>query len=183
MTTIANSSNVTQALKRLLPLTKGPLPPVIKPRCGNLYEVLSRTPTGGIGAEVHQTRWSQKNIVDSYWVVTRSHFKCEGKHGKAWGRLYWKGSTKNILPARNLADKVSFPIGAPVNGREERIPGSLKYSWKEGRSKAMATLVSPRTPRESQRTLGNVIIPRNTYRLPFSDISLVGSFIESGSLL
>lgn len=66
---------------------------------------------------------------------------------------------KKILPARSLADKVSCPIGAPVNGREERIPGSLKYSWKEGRSKAMATLVSPRTPRESQRTLGNVIIP------------------------
>lgn len=159
MTTVANSSNVTQALKRLVPIIRGALPPVIKPQCGNLYEVLSRTPTGGIGAEVHQTRWSQKNIVDSYWVVTRSHFKCEGKHGKAWGRLYWKGPKKNILPARNLADKVSCSIGAPVNGREERIPGSLKYTWKEGRSKAMGILGGPRTPRETQGTLGNVIIP------------------------
>ncbi|KIM45897.1 hypothetical protein M413DRAFT_296829 [Hebeloma cylindrosporum] len=135
MTTVANSSNVTQALKRLVPLIKGTLPPVIKPQCGNLYEVLSRTPTGGIGAEVHQTRWSHKNIVDSYWVVTRSHFKCEGKHGKAWGRLYWKG--------------------ALVNGREERIPGSLKYTWREGRSKAMTTLAAPRNFPESKAT------PRN----------------------
>ena len=66
---------------------------------------------------------------------------------------------QNTLPARNLANKVSCPIGAPVNGREERIPGSLKYSWKEGRSKAMATLLVPRTPRESKVTPGNVIIP------------------------
>jgi len=66
---------------------------------------------------------------------------------------------QDTLSARNLADKVSCPIGAPVNGREERIPGSLKYSWKEGRSKAMATLVVPRTPRESKATPGNVIIP------------------------
>jgi hypothetical protein len=66
---------------------------------------------------------------------------------------------QNTLPARNLADKVSCPIGVPVNGREERIPGSLKYSWKEGRSKAMATLVVRRTPRESKATPENVIMP------------------------
>ncbi|KAF4619259.1 hypothetical protein D9613_005391 [Agrocybe pediades] len=102
---------ITQSIKRLLPTN---LPPVLKPGSGNLYEVLSRTPSGGVGSEVHQTRWSHKNIDNCYWVVTRSVFKCEGKHGKAWGRLYWRG--KEVSP------------------REERIPGSLKYSWKEGRS-------------------------------------------------
>jgi len=67
------------------------------------------------------------------------------------------GKVQDTLSARNLADKVSCPIGAPVNGREERIPGSLKYSWKEGRSTAMATV--PRAPRESKATPKNVIIP------------------------
>lgn len=85
------SATISQTITRRLPLKSVALPPVLKPSKGNLYEVLSRTPAGGVGAEVYQTRWSQKSIMDSYWVVTRSVFKDEGKHGRAWGRLYWKG--------------------------------------------------------------------------------------------
>ncbi|KJA24594.1 hypothetical protein HYPSUDRAFT_38651 [Hypholoma sublateritium FD-334 SS-4] len=107
-----NANAFARTLKKLVP-TKG-LPPVLKPRCGNLYEVLSRTPTGGIGMEVHQTRWSEKNIPNCYWVVTRSQFKLQGTHGKAWGRLHWKG--------------------VPISIKDEIIRGSLKYTWKEGRS-------------------------------------------------
>ncbi|KAF8974669.1 hypothetical protein BDZ97DRAFT_41894 [Flammula alnicola] len=117
---------LSQTFRRLLP-TKD-LPPVLKARCGNLYEVLSRTPTGGVGLEVHQTRWNERNITNSYWVITRSQFKLQGTHGKAWGRLYWKG----VL----------------VSPADERIPGALKYTWKEGRSIAkqspLAGSVSPR---------------------------------------
>lgn len=69
-----------------------------------------------MGKKVHQFRWSEKQIPDSYWVVTRAKFKCEGKHGKAWGMLYWK-------------DKL-------VSTKEERIRGALKYTWKEGHSVA-----------------------------------------------
>ena len=80
--------NIAQALRKLLPKD---LPPSLTGRPGNLYEVLSRTPDGGVGKEVYQMRWSNKQIEDSYWKVTRTKFKCEGKHGKAWGMLYWKG--------------------------------------------------------------------------------------------
>ncbi|KAF8204879.1 hypothetical protein BJ912DRAFT_870470 [Pholiota molesta] len=122
---VANTTAaLSQTLKHLLP-TKG-LPPVLKPRCGNLYEVLSRTPSGGIGLEVHQTRWAEKNIGNSYWVITRSQFKLQGKHGKAWGRLYWKG--------------------VPVSQKDERIPGSLKYTWSEGRSVAKSLSASSQMP-------------------------------------
>ncbi|KAG6866509.1 hypothetical protein C0991_003053 [Blastosporella zonata] len=104
-------SNVARSINKLLPRQ---LPPSLVSKPGNLYEVLSRTPDGGIGKFVHQTRWGEKQIEGSYWLVTRSKFKCEGKHGKAWGLLYWK-------------DKLVSP-------REERIKGSLKYTWNEGPS-------------------------------------------------
>ncbi|KAF8897233.1 hypothetical protein BD779DRAFT_360643 [Infundibulicybe gibba] len=115
-TTARNSAapNIARSLQNLLPKK---LPPALAGRPGNLYEVLSRTPSGGVGKEVHQIRWGQKQISDSYWVVTRSRFKCEGKHGKAWGQLYWKGKL--------------------VSPREEPIRGSLKYTWTEGRSRTI----------------------------------------------
>ncbi|KIK65586.1 hypothetical protein GYMLUDRAFT_219753 [Collybiopsis luxurians FD-317 M1] len=116
ITRSASPVNVEKALQKLLP---NKLPPSLVPRPGNLYEVLSRTPSGGIGKRVYQLRWSEKNIHDCYWVVTRSKFKCEGKHGKAWGVLHWKG--------------------VPVSQKEERIKGSLKYTWAEGQSTATAT--------------------------------------------
>ncbi|GLB33510.1 putative mitochondrial 28S ribosomal protein S34 [Lyophyllum shimeji] len=111
--TPVRSSGIAQSIQKLLP---NKLPPSLVPRTGNLYEVLSRSPGGGVGTKVHQIRWSEKQIGDSYWVVTRSRFKCEGKHGKAWGLLYWKNKL--------------------VSPREERIRGSLKYTWAEGRSVA-----------------------------------------------
>ncbi|EAU84608.1 hypothetical protein CC1G_00127 [Coprinopsis cinerea okayama7 len=107
----ASAPSVAESIQRLLPKQ---LPPSLSPKSGNLYEVLSRTPTGGVGKKVYQTRWRQKDIKDSYWVVTRSKFKCDGQHGKAWGVLYWKG--KQVSP------------------KEEVIRGGLKYSWKEGSS-------------------------------------------------
>jgi len=117
-------------IKSLLPKT---LPPVLKPRTGNLYDVLSRTPSGGVGSQVHQARWGQKGINDSYWVVSRAKFKAEGRHGKAWGKLYWKGAYRRCANVSELTT-----VGVPVSEKEERISGALKYSWKEGKSKAVA---------------------------------------------
>lgn len=91
MATEMATSTIAQSLRRLLPLKKSQLPPVLRPQTGNLFQILSRTPTSGVGTEVHQLRWSEKQISDSYWVITRSKFKCGGNHGKAWGQLYWKG--------------------------------------------------------------------------------------------
>ncbi|KAG7096648.1 hypothetical protein E1B28_004064 [Marasmius oreades] len=103
---------IPHSLQKLLPKR---LPPSLAPtRSGTLYEILSKTPSGGVGKHVHQTRWSKKKIPDCFWVVTRTKFKCEGKHGKAWGKLVWRGKV--------------------VSTQEERIRGSLKYKWAEGRS-------------------------------------------------
>ncbi|KAG6831890.1 hypothetical protein H0H92_007007 [Tricholoma furcatifolium] len=106
-------SNLVRSIQKLLPNT---LPPSLNPNPGNLYEVLARTSDGGVGRSVHQIRWGEKQIEGSYWLVTRSQFKCEGKHGKAWGLLYWKNKC--------------------VSPREERIKGALKYKWNEGSSVA-----------------------------------------------
>ncbi|KAK7695557.1 hypothetical protein QCA50_000193 [Cerrena zonata] len=44
--------------------------------------------------------------------------KLEGNHGKAWGKLYWRGKC--------------------VSEQDEKIPGGLKYSWTTGTSKAVS---------------------------------------------
>ncbi|ESK93718.1 hypothetical protein Moror_1416 [Moniliophthora roreri MCA 2997] len=108
--------DLSRTLQKLLPKK---LPPSLTTPKGNLFEVLSKTASGGVGKHVYQTRWSRKQISDSYWVVTRTKLKCEGKHGKAWGKLVWRGKE--------------------VSEREELIRGSLKYNWAEGHSKADAS--------------------------------------------
>lgn len=60
-----------------------------KPR--TLYQTLSRLPKDGIGARVFQTRWQSRGIEGCFWEVTRVTLKLEGKHGKAWGKLVWRG--------------------------------------------------------------------------------------------
>ncbi|KAL0949863.1 hypothetical protein HGRIS_009896 [Hohenbuehelia grisea] len=127
-TTIRRSAappNLGRALQHLLPEQ---LPPSLASNPGNLYEVLSRTPIGVVGRKVHQIRWDGKQITNSFWLVTRAKFKCEGKHGKAWGKLFWKGKL--------------------VSTREERIRGGLKYTWATGASRPTpeAKTVSARQP-------------------------------------
>ncbi|THV05449.1 hypothetical protein K435DRAFT_961200 [Dendrothele bispora CBS 962.96] len=116
-TSVARSApplpNVAHSLQKLLPKS---LPPALQNNPGNLYQVLSRSPSGGVGKHVHQLRWSQNGIEDCYWIVTRSKFKGEGNHGRAWGKLVWRGKE--------------------VSEKPERIRGSLKYKWAEGVSKS-----------------------------------------------
>ncbi|KAI5122181.1 hypothetical protein M0805_007078 [Coniferiporia weirii] len=98
---------------------------VDKPR--TLYQTLSRLPKDGVGTRVYQTRWQSKGIEGCYWEVSRVKLKCEGAHGKAWGRLVWRGKR--------------------VSEREECIPGSLKYMWMVGHSKGEnLRLVQPISP-------------------------------------
>jgi len=58
----------------------------------SLYKTLSRLPRNGVGAKIIETRWAQKNFKDCYWVVSRSHLKLDGAHGKAYGQLHWRGT-------------------------------------------------------------------------------------------
>ncbi|KAI0092460.1 hypothetical protein BDY19DRAFT_903277 [Irpex rosettiformis] len=106
------ATSVAAALKKLLPKE---LPPSLSTRSSTLYQVLSRYPNDGVGQRIHQTRWSMKGISDSYWVVTKTRLKLEGKHGKAWGKLTWKGKL--------------------VSDHEEEIRGGLKYTWRQGVSR------------------------------------------------
>lgn len=110
--------NLGKSLQRLLPEK---LPPSLVAYPGNLYEVLSRTPTGGIGKRVYQLRWSEKNIDGCYWQVTKTVFKREGKHGKAWGMLYWKGI--NLLFPK--LDNYLLLLGS-LRQTNQRAPGEDK---------------------------------------------------------
>ncbi|PWY98674.1 hypothetical protein BCV70DRAFT_201474, partial [Testicularia cyperi] len=85
----------------------------------SLYQLLSSLPNDGVGYKVRQRRWAAKgldvpadvNIKDHvtalrqngqhtvtkdedhlcYWEVTKVKLKDGGNHGKAWGRLIWRG--------------------------------------------------------------------------------------------
>ncbi|KAG8985525.1 hypothetical protein FRB94_004887 [Tulasnella sp. JGI-2019a] len=87
-----------------------PSSPLLKRR-GSLYRVLSILPKDGVGAKVTQARWEHKGIPNSYWEITRVRLRNEGKNGKAWGRLVWKGRQ--------------------IHEQDTMIPRGLKYTWKE----------------------------------------------------
>ncbi|KAI0269183.1 hypothetical protein BC834DRAFT_865210 [Gloeopeniophorella convolvens] len=106
-----STANIAAAFQKLLPKR---LPPGLSSTPGNLYQVLARYPKDGVGQHVYQTRWTAKGIEGCYWTVTRTSLKDGGSHGKAWGRLVWRG--KDVSP------------------REERIRGGLKYAWSHGAS-------------------------------------------------
>ncbi|KAF8450329.1 hypothetical protein L210DRAFT_843657 [Boletus edulis BED1] len=101
----------TRAFLKLLP---SPLPPSLRTTPASLCQVLSRYPNDGVGQKVHQIRWTGKGIENCYWQVTKTRLKHEGTHGKAWGKLVWRGKF--------------------VSKQEERIPGPLKYKWTTGTS-------------------------------------------------
>lgn len=109
-------SGIARSIQKLLP---NKLPPSLAGRPGNLYEVISRTPGGGVGKKVHQLRWSDKQIGDSYWLITRSKFKCEGKHGKAWGVLYWKGMSANKQPNLKFTKDLTLRQPCESKGGED----------------------------------------------------------------
>ncbi|KAH9999360.1 hypothetical protein BJV77DRAFT_1058402 [Russula vinacea] len=121
-----SGTNVFAAFQKLLPKN---LPPGLSTRPANLYQVLARYGADGVGQRVYQTRWTTKGISDCYWTVTRTTLKKGGTHGKAWGRLVWRG--KEVSP------------------REERIRGGLKYSWKHGVSGHSGAPTILNTPVES----------------------------------
>ncbi|KAF8511166.1 hypothetical protein JB92DRAFT_2935810 [Gautieria morchelliformis] len=91
--------------------------PLAQNHSRSLYETLSRMPKDGVGARVTQPRWAAKGIPNCYWEITKVRIKDEGRHGKAWGRLFWKGQEVKTVRGRGSAG-------------ERRIPGGLKYGWK-----------------------------------------------------
>lgn len=91
------ASSLPPALARLIPVTKEAANATLNPYPATLYQTLSRLRNDGVGALVAQRRWDAKKIFGCYWKVTRVKLKDEGRHGRAWGRLIWKGQPKTSL--------------------------------------------------------------------------------------
>ena len=81
-------TSVARAIQKLLPRH---LPSTLATHPGSLYQILSRQPKDGVGQRVHQLRWGTKGFENCYWIVTKVVLKNQGKHGKAWGKLVWRG--------------------------------------------------------------------------------------------
>jgi hypothetical protein len=96
MATPMPSRIVKRSAAALQGLIRGPAPRILKEGKLNLYETLSKLPGNGVGATVHQARWSTKDMADCYWKITECRTKNEGRNGKAWGTLVWKGMQFHI---------------------------------------------------------------------------------------
>ena len=123
------ASSLPPALAKLLPATKATKNATLNPHPTTLYQTLSRLRNDGVGALVAQRRWDAKNIHGCYWKVTRVKLKDEGKHGRAWGRLVWRGWLKISLFRKNFNVNLVL-LGEIVSTRDEQIRGGLKYLWK-----------------------------------------------------
>lgn len=140
------SSQIAAAVKRLLPST---IPPSLTSRPASLPEVVSRARKDGVGMLVHQTRWNKKGLEDCYWQVTRTKLKLEGKHGKVWGKLVWRGMCASLFLAAAMGGSwlghvlTALSLGKLVSENDELIRGGLKYTWAPGKSRAERARSSP----------------------------------------
>ena len=123
------ASSLPPALAKLLPATKATANATLNPHPTTLYQTLSRLRNDGVGALVAQRRWDAKNIHGCYWKITRVKLKDEGKHGRAWGKLIWRGQPKPAFSIRISTLTLEF-LGEIVSTRDEQIRGGLKYLWK-----------------------------------------------------
>ena len=140
---VPKPQTVARAIQHFLP---SKLPPTLSNSPSSLYQVLSRFPQDGVGQRVYQTRWGVKGFPECYWEVTRTKLKLEGKHGKAWGHLVWRGACVCVVVTRGLAVK-SLAVGKRVNEDEATIRGGLKYTWSTGPS--TSGIVQPKAPSAS----------------------------------
>jgi hypothetical protein len=82
---------VPKALARLIATRPPPLGFILRtpatriPR--SLPATLSRLANDGVGCAVRRRDWQE----NCWWEVTRVQLKDGGKHGRAWGRLWWNG--------------------------------------------------------------------------------------------
>lgn len=133
---------VAKAIQHFLP---SKLPPTLSNSPSSLYQVLSRFPQDGVGQRVYQTRWGMKGFPECYWEVTRTKLKLEGKHGKAWGRLVWRGTCVCVAVTQNSA--ANLPVLGKRVEDETMIRGGLKYTWSTGTS--TSGIVQPKAPSTS----------------------------------
>lgn len=134
---------VAKAIQHFLP---SKLPPTLSTTPSSLYQVLSRFPQDGVGQRVYQARWGTKGFPDCYWEVTRTKLKLEGKHGKAWGHLVWKGACVCVVVTRNFNINLLVP-GKRVSEDEAMIRGGLKHVWSTGTS--TLGIIKPKAPSAS----------------------------------
>jgi small subunit ribosomal protein S34 len=72
---------------------------------GSLFQILNGLRYFGVGSKVTRNIY---RFPETYWIVTRVQLSKDQLHGKAWGRMVWRGRLKD---------------------EEERIGSPLKKEW------------------------------------------------------
>ncbi|KAK9818258.1 hypothetical protein WJX72_009693 [[Myrmecia] bisecta] len=84
----------------------------------NLFEVAQTLPKRGLGADVQRSRWNEEH----FWRITAIKPSLDGKHGKVWGILHWKGKPQHEAPTQ-----VNGPLKKVWRAKPTSVPGS---EWK-----------------------------------------------------
>ena len=71
----------------------------------NLFELCRLLPNYGVGFKLKRNSWKAE---DCYWTLSKTAPTMDGRHGKAYGKLTWKG------------------VEQPT---EKKIRGVLKRPW------------------------------------------------------
>ena len=130
---------LTKALLRSQ-LSTPPLLASLSNAHATLPQLLASLPSSGVGAKIRQRRWLAKGLdvpagqalsgpvpreeraqageAGCYWLVTRTQLKERGKHGKAWGRLVWRGEWALLHRARVCLGKAHGTESTAVRDRK-----------------------------------------------------------------
>mmetsp|Transcript_4234 Transcript_4234/g.10937 ORF Transcript_4234/g.10937 Transcript_4234/m.10937 type:complete len:124 (-) Transcript_4234:316-687(-) len=68
-----------------------PQAPKWETRQKNFFELATTLPRNGAGYRFARRIWLKDGRCDSFWTVVGLKLKPDGLHGKAYGRLTWRG--------------------------------------------------------------------------------------------
>ncbi|EFN59991.1 hypothetical protein CHLNCDRAFT_133133 [Chlorella variabilis] len=82
----------------------------------NAFEILSRMPQHGLGSKLSRTSWTD----DCYWTIARVKLSPDGKHGKAWGVLTWRGEPQRPNAPTQMAGPLKRVWRAVQDGSQQQ---------------------------------------------------------------
>mmetsp|Transcript_25178 Transcript_25178/g.25387 ORF Transcript_25178/g.25387 Transcript_25178/m.25387 type:complete len:123 (+) Transcript_25178:71-439(+) len=89
----------------------------------NLFRIVNGLRYFGVGCKLVRNTFT---YPDTYWIVTRVKLSTDQNHGRAWGRLVWRGRPKpyiqKIGPARKKGwTLLKFPDYHKFSGNANMI--------------------------------------------------------------
>jgi small subunit ribosomal protein S34 len=101
-----------------------------------LFNVVNGLRHFGVGAKVTRSIYK---FPDTYWILTKVKLSKDQSHGKAWGRLIWRGRAKEKdekigCPLKTQWTLVGLPDYKTFDGEGDKVAEIIKRSSSENRT-------------------------------------------------